>query len=141
MSKSDIYIASLVFACAVYLLVTYNQDAQLQGWSARFSVGGVLSGWLMMLLSQKSSLFTLVTTFLLIGTLLLNTCVVYCASLFPGETVTFKSPASAPIGGLLVRLMGIGLLTLLKNLFVVLVQWLDLVLAPRTRYLACLQGA
>jgi hypothetical protein len=141
MSQSYLYITSLAVVLIIYSLVTYNQDASLQGWLAPLNlVGGTLSTFLHTLLSGKGSLAAFALGFLLISALSLNTLVVYCASLFPGKRVSFKSPTSARLGGMLVRLMGVGLLTLLKTLFVLLVQGLRSMLTPRNRFLAQLQA-
>jgi hypothetical protein len=140
MPQFDIYITSLAFVFGVYVLITYNQDASFQGWLAPFNVGGALSALVLTAFADKGSLSTFGIGFLLLGVLILNTLVMYFASLLPGQMVTFKSPASKRLGGLLVRVLGIGLFTLVRNLITLLVQWIGSLAIPNRRYVAQLQG-
>jgi hypothetical protein len=110
------------FVLGLSLLLQFNQNIALPKWLAPFSLGGLLT-LLMIILPwmQKGSVLALVVSYLSISFLVLNLLVLFFLALLPGQTVKLSSDSNKA-GTILIRVLGRGLIVLLKSLARRLVQ-------------------
>jgi hypothetical protein len=139
---------SVVLVLMAQMLVSFNQGVALKGWLAPLKMAWLVPVLLLALnIGLKGSLPgvfvlpALVASYLLLGTLLLHTLVLYVLSQLPGQLATLTSAESVKAGGLLLRLSFVGLGILLKNILVLLGCLLAAILLSCPRQQLRLAGA
>jgi apolipoprotein N-acyltransferase len=134
MFEFDILTVITVVVLGIQLLHQANQKITLSKWLVPFSLGWVLSGllWLMPFAEQGSK-GAIAVSYLLIGTLIFNTLVLYGCSRLPNHFIPLKSTEIELIGSSMLKLIGTGLGVMGRNLLCSLFEIIDAVVDPQPR--------
>ncbi|WP_299488556.1 hypothetical protein [Acaryochloris sp. IP29b_bin.137] len=106
-----------------HLLKQFSQEVYLPSWLAPLSMVGVLAVLIKLLLAiEKGSLLAGLGGYLLLGILIVNVIALSILVCLPGKLVTFKSVSASRVRLTLLRLLLMGFLVTLKNLFQVVLH-------------------
>jgi hypothetical protein len=141
MFEFDLLTLLVVVVVGLQLLHQANQKLTLSGWLAPLSLGWILSGllWLMPF-AEKGATGALAISYLLIGTLILNTLLLYLFSRLPNHLVPLKSTEIELVGGIVLKLLGTGLREIGRRLLCILFEIIDEILDLRGSRLARLNA-
>jgi hypothetical protein len=140
MHDFDLLTMTTIVVLGLQLLHQASQRMPLNQWLKPFSIGWVLSGllWLMPYAEGRSK-GAIAMSYLLIGTLILNTLVLYLCSRLPNRLISLKSNEIELIGGTLLKLIGTGLGVIGRSLLCSLFKLIDEMIEPRRPGLVKLQ--
>jgi apolipoprotein N-acyltransferase len=130
MFEFDIFTIIAVVVLGIQLLHQANQKITLSKWLVPFSLGWVLSGllWLMPFAEQGSK-GAIAVSYLLIGTLIFNTLVLYSCSRLPNHFIPLKSTEIELIGSSMLKLIGTGIREVGRSLLIALFEVIDAALS------------
>lgn len=126
MFEFDLLTMMAVVVLGIQLLHQANQKITLSKWLVPFSLGWVLSGllWLMPFAEQGSK-GAIAVSYLLIGTLIFNTLVLYGCSRLPNHFIPLKSTEIELIGSSMLKLIGTGIREMGRSLLIALFEIID----------------
>jgi hypothetical protein len=141
MYEFDFLTMMTVVLLGLHLLHQVSQKIPLNRWLAPFSIGWVLTGllWLMPF-AEGGSKGAIAVSYLLIGTLIFNTLVLYLCSRLPNCFVPLKSVEIEMVGNTLLKLLGKGFSVVGRSLLCALFEWIDEILDTRQSRLARLNA-
>jgi hypothetical protein len=132
MGEFDVLMMMVMVSVGLQLLHQASQKLRLSRWLTPLSVGWVISGllWLMPAAEQGGK-GAIAVSYLLVGTLILNTLALYLCSRLPDHLIPIKSAEIELIGGTLLNLLGTGMREVGRSMLIALFEIIDSILFPQ----------